>query len=156
MRAASSEPFTLQGPPLLAQPARSLPIHDNYNGEVLQRDIPTVLAASPLVFGRLSLENRNWHRGRATVTDQFDVRQRNNLRVGNALAAEISASSPGRRAFAIVTSYHDVPRLTADLADHLWHLQRRRFSKVLNTGREFDEDERFACTVVKPTFRTTA
>lgn len=80
------------------------------------------------------------------MAGRLDVRQRNNLHIGNALAAQIPPSVVGRRAFVIATPYHIDLRPKETLADHF---QRKPFPKVLNTEREFDDDVRFACTVVE-------
>ncbi len=76
---------------------------------------------------------------------RLDVRQRNNLRIGNTLAAEIPPTAGNRRTFVIVRPYHADPRPKETLADHF---RRKTFPKVLNTEREFDDDVQFACTVV--------
>lgn len=77
---------------------------------------------------------------------RLDVRQRNNLHIGNALAAEVPSTAGNRRAFVIVRPYHADSRPKETLADHF---RRKPFPKVLNTEREFDDDVRFACTVVE-------
>jgi hypothetical protein len=45
---------------------------------------------------------------------RLDVRQRNNLHIGNASAAEIPPSAASRRAFVVVTTCHEDPRPTTD------------------------------------------
>ncbi len=77
---------------------------------------------------------------------RLDTRQRNHLHIGNALAAEIPPTAANRRAFVVVTPYHADPRPQKTLADHF---RRKPFPKVLNTERTFDDDVRFACTVVE-------
>ena|SRR5579859_4759870 len=80
------------------------------------------------------------------MAGRLDVRQRNNLHIGNALAAEIPPTAASRRAFVVVTPYRVDLRPKKTLADHF---RRKPFPKVLNTEREFDDDVRFACTVVE-------
>jgi hypothetical protein len=76
---------------------------------------------------------------------RLDVRQRNNLHVGNSLAAEIPPTADGRRALVVVTPYHTDPH------PHTFEALYRRkpFPKVLNTEREFEDDVRFACRVIE-------
>lgn len=71
------------------------------------------------------------------MVEHLDLRQRNNLRIGNALAAEVLATAEGRRAFVTVWPYH--------VGDNVF--RRKHFSKVLNRERDFEEDVRFSCSV---------
>ena len=76
------------------------------------------------------------------MAGRLDMRQRNNLHIGNALAAEIPPSAASRRAFVVVTPYYADPRPKKTFADHV---RRKPFPKELNTEHEFDDDVRFAC-----------
>lgn len=83
------------------------------------------------------------------MVGRLDTRQRNNLAVGNALAAEIAATVPGRRAFVIVWPYRVDPR-AREAARVLAGLTRRgTFSKILNTDREEMGDVRYGCDVIE-------
>ncbi len=79
------------------------------------------------------------------MAERLDMRQRNNLRVGNTLAAEIQASVAGRRAFIILTPRHGDLRAQKDVLDR-W--RRKPYSKVLNAGDE-QSDVHYSCAVVE-------
>src|SRR5258708_7069331 len=80
------------------------------------------------------------------MAGRLDMRQRNNLHIGNTLAAEILPTAASRRAIVVLTPYHADPRPKKRLTDHV---RRKPFPKVLNTQGEFDDDVRFACSVVE-------
>lgn len=82
--------------------------------------------------------------------EHLDTRQRNNLAVGNGLAAEIAATEPGRRTFVIVWPYHEQPRPSAAVQTLAVLVGRgAAFSKVLNADRENEGEVRYGYTVVE-------
>lgn len=64
------------------------------------------------------------------MTQQLDIRQRNNLLVGNRLAAEITATRESRKAFVVVTPYREDNGESP--YDALGRWRPKTFSKYIN------------------------